>query len=202
MDNILDKLSFLNWPADDPRREKLARFLERVKSSPTALVSRSDRERLIERHLLPSLEPLDLLPETGTMLDVGSGGGFPAIPIALARPALDVTCVESNQRKSFFLRDVSRETSWLNLRVFTDRVEELHPENDGRYNVVTARAVADLPDLIPWTRRFLAPGGRWIFWKGQEWRKEGDLDRLRVRLEGERELSDGARLIILVPQTH
>lgn len=198
MDNLLDKLSFLNWPADDPRWAKFILFLERVKNSPTALVSHADRERLVERHLLPSLEALDLIPETGKMLDVGSGGGFPAIPIALARPALDVTCVESNQRKSYFLRDVSRETLLSNLRVFNERAEDLHLESNSRYNIVTARAVSDLPDLIPWTRRLLAPQGRWIFWKGQEWQSEGDLDRLKVHLIEERELSDGGRLIVLI----
>ena len=202
MDNLRSKLSFLNWPENDPRWGKLALFLERVKNSPTALVSKSDRERLIERHLAPSLEALDLIPDSGRLLDVGSGGGFPAIPIALARPGLDITCVESSHKKSYFLRGVSRETSWPNLRVFTERVEDLHPENDGRYDVVTARAVADLPDLIPWTRRFLAPGGRWIFWKGQDWREEGSLERLKVHLLEERALSDGGRLIVLVPQTH
>jgi len=198
VDNLLDKLSFLNWPADDPRWAKFILFLERVKNSPTALVSHADRERLVERHLLPSLEALDLIPETGKMLDVGSGGGFPAIPIALARPALDVTCVESNQRKSYFLRDVSRETLLSNLRVFNERAEDLHLESNSRYNIVTARAVSDLPDLIPWTRRLLAPQGRWIFWKGQEWQSEGDLDRLKVHLIEERELSDGGRLIVLI----
>ncbi|MBU0508825.1 16S rRNA (guanine(527)-N(7))-methyltransferase RsmG [bacterium] len=189
----------MGWSTEDDRWEQLAHYLERVRTAGLALVSQSDRERLLERHAVPSLEALDLFPDSGSVLDVGSGGGFPALPLALARPDVRLSLVESNERKASFLSRVSRETFLSNINVFNVRAEELGKEHESVYDIIIARAVADLPELIPWTWRFLAPAGRWILWKGQSWRAEGDLGRLGVRLLEERPLSDGGRLLVLVP---
>ena len=143
---------------------------------------------------------MDWIPERGELLDVGSGGGFPAIPIALARPRLTVTMVEASSRKSAFLRRVSRETNLTNVQVLNDRVEMLGAACHGYFDLITARAVADVRDLIKWTRKFLAPGGRWLFWKGRDWQKEGNLARLKIQLVEERVLSDGGRLLWLAPK--
>lgn len=189
----------LGWHEADPHWQKLDHYLHRVREAGLALVSHGDRDRLIERHLLPSLEALPFIPETGTLMDVGSGGGFPAIPISFARLNLKIVCVESNSRKSAFLRRVSRETLLSNVQVIDSRVEDLDALQNYSFDVVTARAVADLPELIALTRRFLAPGGHWIFWKGQDWRREAELRDLNVKLATEQVLSDGGRLLVLVP---
>jgi 16S rRNA (guanine527-N7)-methyltransferase len=146
------------------------------------------------------LEPLDLIPDSGRLLDVGSGGGFPAIPLALARPGLTVLSVESNTRKSAFLARVSRETSAPDpiCQVINARVEELGPEHNRQYDLITARAVTEFPELIDWTQRLLAPRGRWLLWKGRGWRKEGDPEDYGLELLEERPLSDGGRLLVLI----
>ena len=161
----------LGWTEDDPRWPKLEYYLARVREAGVPLVSRRDRERLIEWHLIPSLEALPFIAGSGRLLDVGSGGGFPAIPIAVAWPSLTVLCVESNARKAAFLRRVSRETELGNLQVIESRVENLEAVHDHTADYLTARAVADFPKLMALTARFLTSRGRWILWKGQNWRR-------------------------------
>ncbi|RPH96200.1 16S rRNA (guanine(527)-N(7))-methyltransferase RsmG [candidate division KSB1 bacterium] len=209
MDNFYKRVfPITGWEKTDPRWDLLIHFCTRVREAGVSLVSHGDRARILERHLLPSLEALEFIPESGKLLDVGSGGGFPAIPIALAKPGLEVVMVESNSRKSAFLTRVSRETSCASLtagrakgatKIVHARVEDLCAEHNSAYNIITARAVVDIPLLIEWTRRFLAPSGRWILWKGQEWRKEVNLEQLKIHLLEERPLSDGGRLIVIEP---
>lgn len=178
--------------------ERLNLYLERVRSAGLALVSQADRGRLIERHLKPSLAALALVPDKGRLIDIGSGGGFPGIPLAIASPELEVVLVESNTRKAAFLQRVSRETTLKRLKVLHLRIEALPETHDKQYDVVTARAVSELPTLIGWSRRFLKQGGFYLFWKGQSWRQEGGLDELGVELAEERPLSDGGVLLKLV----
>ena len=194
---IAEAIEGLGWAAEDVRWTALSHFATRVEQAGVSLVSHADRERIVHRHIQPSIEALPWIPEHGELLDVGSGGGFPAIPIALARPHLTITMVEANSRKAAFLQRVSRETSLTNVQVINWRVEELGSAYKGYYNVITARAVDDLPLLIKWTRKYLAEGGYWVLWKGRKWREEGNLERLKVELGLEYPLSDGGRLLIL-----
>ena len=189
----------LGWAADDPRWPGLEDYLSRVREAGVPLVSRRDRDRLIERHLIPSLEALPFVTDEGHLLDIGSGGGFPAIPLAMARPKLNVLCVESNSRKAAFLWRVSRETGLLNVQVIEARTEDLGAAYEHTTDFLTARAVADFPKLMAQTARFLNTHGRWILWKGREWRREGDLGKSGARLIEERSLSAGGRLLLLVP---
>ncbi len=197
--NVYDALPYLEWDANDPRWMALAHYMTRVRDAGIALVSKLDRHRLVERHLLPSVEHLDLIPETGRLLDVGSGGGFPAIPLAFARPGLEFTLIDSSSRKTAFLRRVSRETFLNNLDIVTARVEDMAPQLVPRFDVVTARAVALIPEIVSWTRGLLADRGIWILWKGRMWREEGELEGWGVTLVEERELLDGGRLLVLEP---
>jgi 16S rRNA (guanine527-N7)-methyltransferase len=177
--------------------EQIKYYLQRVREAGISLVSQADRNRLQERHLKPSLEALDLIPESGKLIDIGSGGGFPGIPIAINRPGLQVTLVESNSRKASFLTRVSRETALNNLKVLHLRAEELDETHEKNYDCVTARAVADMVDLIEWTDRLLKPDGRWLLWKGRNWRKEGDPSDYGLKIAEERPLSDGGVLLML-----
>jgi 16S rRNA (guanine527-N7)-methyltransferase len=194
---IVAAIQGLGWDADDVRWTALSHFATRVEQAGVSLVSHADRERLVHRHIQPSIEGLPWIPEKGELLDVGSGGGFPAIPIALARPHLTVTMVEANSRKSAFLARVSRETSLTNVQVINWRVEDLGAAYKGYYHVITARAVDYLPLLIKWTLKYLADDGYWLLWKGTKWREEGNLERLEVELGLEYPLSDGGRLLLL-----
>ncbi len=188
-----------------PEQEKhLQHYIKRVADAGILLVSFADRSRLEERHLAPSLAGLELLPESGRVLDIGSGGGFPAIPLAILTPHLSYTLVESNSRKAAFLRRVSRETELeQRVTVLCQRVEDTELVEGGGlrsevFDCIMARAVTDLPHLVKWSRQLLHPDGFFLFWKGKDWRREAWPEELGLKLLKELNLADGSKLIKLI----
>ena len=120
-------------------------------------------ERLWERHILNSIAAAPLLPEGASVVDVGSGAGLPGIPLAILRPDLTVTLLESLLRRASFL-DLAVDELGLadRVRVVRARAEE-HRE---RYAVVTSRAVAPLPRLVGWCAPLMTGGGKILALKG------------------------------------
>jgi 16S rRNA (guanine527-N7)-methyltransferase len=125
------------------------------------LTALRDPEQAVSHHLLDSLA---ILPHVGggALLDVGSGGGLPGIPLAIARPELAVTLVDAVQKKTTFLQQVAIELGLKNVAVHHARVEEMR----GQYAQISSRAFADLARLVGLTRHLLEPGGRWLAMKG------------------------------------
>jgi 16S rRNA (guanine527-N7)-methyltransferase len=122
-----------------------------------------DAGRMVSHHLLDSLAAAPyFLGET--VLDVGSGGGLPGIPLAIARPELRVTLVDSIAKKTAFLQQAKAELGLANLDVVTSRVEDYRPA--ARFDVITSRAFSDLKEFVTLTRHLLEPGGRWLAMKG------------------------------------
>lgn len=158
------------------QRELLEGFAAAVRASPHNLVSPGAREVLWERHVLESVAFSQLLPVSdrdSALLDVGSGGGFPGIVIAIMRPDLSVTLLDARQKKVTFLRHLVDDLH-LSSDVLHGRAEELarQEQHRARYDLVTARAVAPMTRLLPWTIPFLAPGGLLYAIKGDRWREE------------------------------
>ena len=100
------------------------------------------------------------------LADVGSGAGFPGLPLAMALPALKVTVIESNLKKCAFLAEVIRQLSISNATVAPRRMEEL--EASAQFDFVTARALGRLPELLVWSREHLATAGRVLLWLGED----------------------------------
>jgi 16S rRNA (guanine527-N7)-methyltransferase len=127
-----------------------------------------DAERMVSHHLLDSLVAVPYFQAEGTgpsrVLDVGSGGGLPGIPLAIARPELQVTLIDSIAKKTAFLLQAKAELGLANLHVVTGRVEDFRPE--AGFEIVTSRAFSDLKEFVTLTRHLLAPGGRWLAMKG------------------------------------
>lgn len=120
-------------------------------------------ERVWQRHILNSLALGQLIPPNSRVLDVGSGAGLPGIPLAVGRPDLRVTLVESQLRRASFLELAVQELGLAGrVQVIRGRVEELQ----GHYDVVTARAVARLARLVPWTVSLFVPDGQLLALKG------------------------------------
>jgi 16S rRNA (guanine527-N7)-methyltransferase len=115
-----------------------------------------DRERMVTHHLLDSLA---ILPHVRAprVLDVGSGAGLPGIPLAIANPALQVTLLDSSQKKAAFLRQAVAELALRNAAVETGRVEAWR--TSARFETIVSRAFADLGAFVAATGRLLAPGG-------------------------------------------
>jgi 16S rRNA (guanine527-N7)-methyltransferase len=125
------------------------------------LTALRDPAQAISHHLLDSLAILPLL-DGGNLLDVGSGGGLPGIPLAIARPELQVCMVDTVQKKTTFLQQAVIELGLKNVTVNHARVEEMQ----GQYAQITSRAFAELGLFVSLTRHLLAPNGRWLAMKG------------------------------------
>lgn len=115
-------------------------------------------------HLLDSLAITSVLPETST-LDVGSGAGLPGVPLAIARPQVRVTMVESNGKKAAFIRHAVSRLGLDNAEVIEDRVEQW--QTDRRFPAIVSRAFAELAAFVRLAGRLLAPEGRLYAMKGR-----------------------------------
>lgn len=122
-----------------------------------------DPMEMVTRHLLDSLAMQPYL-EQGTLADLGTGPGLPGIPLAIARPQLQVSLVESNGKKARFMREAVRQLGLTNARVAESRAEAL--AEPGAYDNLTARAMDTLAGIIAVGGHLLRPGGRLLAMKG------------------------------------
>ncbi|MDY6890628.1 MAG: 16S rRNA (guanine(527)-N(7))-methyltransferase RsmG [Pseudomonadota bacterium] len=121
-----------------------------------------DPVQMIDRHLVDSLSILPWIGK-GRLLDAGSGAGLPGIPVAIARPGLEVTTLDSNGKKTRFQQQVRIELGLDNLTVINDRAERL----DGPpFDMIVSRAFASLSDMLTLTHHLLAPNGVFLAMKG------------------------------------
>lgn len=163
--------TWLNRSAEEVARdlESFAALLakwQRVQN----LVSRETLNDVWRRHLADSLQVLKLLgPQDNVILDLGSGGGMPALPMAIGSRGSDrrFVLVEPNGRKVSFLRTVARELS-LAVTVIDRRSDEIDSRETIRPDVITSRALASLPELCAMAAPFFTPKTRAIFHKGRE----------------------------------
>jgi len=118
--------------------------------------------QMVTRHLLDSLAVLPFV-QGHNLADLGSGAGLPGIPLAIARPAMQVVLVDSNGKKARFLREAVRALPLENVKVQQMRVEDL----PGSFDCITARAFARLADMLAWGGHALATDGVWLALKGQ-----------------------------------
>jgi 16S rRNA (guanine527-N7)-methyltransferase len=127
-----------------------------------------DEREIITKHFIDSFSYLrGFDPEPGmALLDMGSGAGFPALPIKIAAPALLVVMVESVRKKGTFLRHIIRTLRLEGVEVLDARTGALLPEHYARYDVVTARAFADMGTVLQEGPLFLKPGGLMILSRG------------------------------------
>jgi 16S rRNA (guanine527-N7)-methyltransferase len=136
------------------------------------LISKASIPYIWERHIVDSVQIFDLAPQGGHWVDIGSGGGFPGIIVAIltqnVKSPHKVTLVESDQRKCAFLRTVIRELS-LDAVVLSDRIEDIPNLNA---DVLSARALAELAQLLGFAEHHLAASGIALFPKGGTWTKE------------------------------
>ncbi|MFT3763851.1 MAG: 16S rRNA (guanine(527)-N(7))-methyltransferase RsmG [Pseudoxanthomonas sp.] len=122
-----------------------------------------DPRQMVTMHLLDSLAMHPFV-DAGTLADLGTGPGLPGIPLAIAKPKLQVTLVESNGKKARFLREAVRQLGLGNARVAESRAEALHEPS--AYDLLTARALATLAGIVEVGGHLLKPGGRLLAMKG------------------------------------
>ncbi len=128
-----------------------------------SLTAMREEEKAVSHHLLDSLAILPFV-AGGNLLDVGSGGGMPGIPLAIACPELQVMLLDSNSKKTAFLRQAAIELGLSNVAVHCGRVEQYDPAI--RFAAITSRAFAELADFVSLSGHLLADGGSWLGMKG------------------------------------
>lgn len=160
-----------------------------------------DPAQMMTLHLLDSLAAVSAFAGASRVLDVGAGGGLPGIVLAIwaaeAEPGMQITLVDTVQKKTAFLTQVKAQLQLSNVTVLHARVEQLPIEQ--QYDVITSRAFAELKDFVEWSNHLLQAGGKYIALKGINPREEiarlpagwkvADIRPLRVPgLEAERHL--------------
>ena len=146
-------------------REIVASYSKRLN-----LVARRDVENLLETLVLESLLPLswNACRLESPMIDIGSGAGIPGIPLRIANPGLFVVLLDSNRRKTLFLRRAVEMLRLDGIVVVNQRAEQISqdPQYQGHFGTLVSRATAPVADLLRWGAELLKPGGEAIFWKG------------------------------------
>jgi 16S rRNA (guanine527-N7)-methyltransferase len=169
-----------NWP------EAISRFLAELSlwARRMNLVGSTEPEAL-RRHVEDSLAAADVLPRAARVVDLGSGAGFPGIPLAIARPDLDLTLVEIRERRSHFLRHVVRSLD-LRCRIERRRIQEPMAEP---FDYALLRAVAPPPAAAELAAAWVSESGETWIWSGPD----GDFDARR--LKGSIPLASGGRIL-------
>lgn len=131
------------------------------------LTALRDPASVLTHHLLDSLSVIRPLarvwPGRAALLDVGAGAGLPGVVIAILREDITVTCLDAVAKKAAFVQQVAAELGLPNLRGLHARVESL----TGRFELISSRAFASLPDFFEGSNHLLAPDGRWLAMKGK-----------------------------------
>ena len=173
--------------------ERLARYHELLlvwneKMDLTAVTAEED---MLDRHYVDSLSPLafpELLPERARVIDVGTGAGFPGLPLAIACPAWQVTLMDAQQKRLTFLKAVTEELQLTNVTLLHARAEDAARQDSCReqFDWALARAVAPLSVLAEYLLPFVRVGGTALCWKGPALAAEEQAGRRAAFLLGGR----------------
>ena len=128
------------------------------------LTSLRDPMQMVTHHLLDSLAAVPAFAGARNVLDVGAGGGLPGIVLAISRPDMQVSMIDTVHKKTAFLKQVKAELELGNVTVHTMKVQDLAVSD--KFDVITSRAFADLSDFLDWSGHLLAQGGKFIALKG------------------------------------
>lgn len=160
------------------------------------LTAIADPQEMVDKHLLDSLSIAPYV-TSGSVLDVGTGAGFPGLPLALLHPDVSFTLLDAHAKKLRFVRQAGALMRLENLTAVHARVEQHHSASG--YDVITSRAFASLQQITEWCAHLLAPGGRLIAMKGHVGNDELDAISTSWRANVEPVVVpfvDGARHIV------
>ena len=156
----------LELPSDT--QEKLLAYLALVQkwNKVYNLTAVREPSKMLTHHLLDSLAVVPHMQDANTLLDVGSGAGLPGIPLAMALPQVRMTLLDSNQKRTTFLRQAKMQLALANVSVVCERVEKYQPKQ--MFSVVTSRAFAELHEFVTVAGHLVAPGGQLMAMKGTD----------------------------------
>jgi len=206
----LKELERLGLSPDPLQRDLILKYMSLLLkwNAAAGLVSPKDEENLFLRHFCDSLQPLLLFgfKKNATVLDLGSGGGFPAIPTRIFRPDLSMLLVESNRKKAAFLQEVKKDLELGNVEIRNGRLETMAVPEKG-YDYVVSRGVGTLQKFAQIARQYVGIEGRMYTFKAREFAEEveeittnKDKDGIRIAEIAEYDLGNqifGLKLVSL-----
>lgn len=184
MEQIEQKMEQLRQVIDlsDEKIELLQKYMKFFleKNAVTNLISKNDAKLLFEKHIFDSLaiakviKPLKLKHDKQMrLLDIGTGGGFPAVPIAICYDSINVFALDSIRKKINIIEEIKQEFDLKNLFPICDRVENLNNKsNQKKYEHITSRAVAPLEVILKYAAPYLAPSGVFVAYKSKKVQEE------------------------------
>jgi len=191
LENLLVKgSSELGITLDSRKIQKFLSYHELIKkwNSKINLTSVTDDSEIVVKHFLDSLTVSELITDGPNILDIGTGAGFPGVPIAIVRESLNITVLDSREKRIFFINEVLRELDLSNVKTVSGRAED---SNNGvpriNFDYVLTRAVGDIKEVINLSVPYLNEKGKIILMRGKEgkieWKrfKNGNLKLLHLR---------------------
>lgn len=189
-DRIAARLQMNELPSDDRLTDRLMSYLELLEdwNQRMDLTAVLEEDEMLDRHFIDSLSVLrtGLLDGCGSLIDVGTGAGFPGMALALALPDTRVTLVDAQRKRLGFLEAVIERTGAKNVQLIHGRAEDCGRKKELReqFDVSVARAVAPLDVLCEYLLPFARVGGRMICWKGPALKDELESGRRAAHLLG------------------
>lgn len=190
IDTLINGTRELNISLEEEQLNKFLRYKELLKewNQKINITSITDDVEIDQKHFLDSLTALttDLLKGNKNIIDIGTGGGFPGVPLKIANNELDVTLLDSLNKRIIFLNEVISELGLKNIRAIHGRAEEFSITNEYRekYHVCISRAVATLNTLSEYCMPFVKVGGYFISMKGPDVDEELNLSKNAIKTLG------------------
>lgn len=172
------------------------------------LTAITTKEEVFYKHFLDSVLPESEITKNAKIIDIGSGAGFPAVPLKIVRPDLKFTLVDSLNKRVNFLNELFILLNLGDIKAVHARAEDFIKENRESYDFAVARAVAPLNTLLEYMVPYLKVGGRCLIYKSQkleeeilEAKKAMEILSVKIVKVLEYELSDASRKILIVEKT-
>ena len=142
------------------------------------IFQRTSAEEVLKKDIEESLQINPYISKLDTFLDIGSGGGFPGVVIAISNPKTQTHLVESNQKKAYFLKQIKHDLFLDNLIVQNQRIE---PHNNlGEFSLITARAFATIEKILTLSENNLLQSGKYVLFKGTKNKIKEELTSLNT----------------------
>ena len=190
-EHLRDSALKLGIDLDNTSIKKFLFYLEVLKkwNKKLNLTSLEDNQEIITKHFIDSLTIISYLFDNCRMLDLGSGAGFPGIPISIVKGSVYVTLLESREKRTYFLNHIVRQLELLNVSVVRGRAEDRGNKIErGVFDFVICRAFGKIENIIDSGKEYLNRSGKIILMRGSRGLEE--LEECRSRLSDEINIED------------
>lgn len=186
MKNIEEVFAKYNMPITKTQKNQFEQYFSMLITANKEfnLTAITEEQDVLIKHFLDSVLPEKLIPENAKIVDIGSGAGFPALPLKILRPDLDVYMVDSLNKRVVFLQNVINDLNLQKASAFHSRAEDFAKEHREMFDVAVARAVAPLNTLVEYLLPFVKIGGAAIIYKSSKLDEEIAVAQNAIKILG------------------